>query len=115
MTARNNPRRQCKKCPWKLGADPFEIPNGYCPTQHRALSATIARAGDVSTIDQPLRLMACHETKVPRQLPCVGWLHNQLGSGNNIPLRLAVIAGRVDADVETVGPQHATLEDTFPP
>ncbi len=58
--------------------------------------------------------MACHETTGGNELPCVGWLYNQLGEGNNIPLRLAVLYGRVDGNVLIVGKQHRTLEDTFP-
>lgn len=58
--------------------------------------------------------MACHETAIGKELPCVGWLENQLGPGNNIALRLRVVTGDIDGDVETVGEQHATLEDTFP-
>lgn len=58
--------------------------------------------------------MACHETKLGGELPCVGWLVHQLGPGNNIGLRLAVIHGRVDGNVQTVGPQHETFEDTLP-
>jgi len=41
-------------------------------------------------------------------------LVNQIGDGGNLPLRLAVILGRIDANVETVGPQHETFEDTLP-
>ena len=43
-----------------------------------------------------------------------GWLVNQLGVGNNLELRVAVMRGEVDADVEVAGLQHATFEDTFP-
>ena len=62
----------------------------------------------------PLRMMACHESAVGREMPCVGWLHQQLGVGNNLALRLAVMRGKVDGDVETVGPQHERFEDTLP-
>jgi len=48
------------------------------------------------------------------ELPCVGWLVNQIGPGNNIGLRLAVLSGQVDADVRTIGPQHSTFEETMP-
>lgn len=58
--------------------------------------------------------MACHETPKGRELPCVGWLTNQLGAGNNIALRLLVVTGQIDANVETVGPQHERFEDTLP-
>lgn len=110
---RKRPRRQCARCPWRVGTNPREIPGGYCETKHAALSRTIADPGRVAT-DGTLRLMACHESHPGREFPCVGWLSHQLGEGNNIPLRMAVIEGRVDANVETVGPQHACLEDTLP-
>jgi hypothetical protein len=58
--------------------------------------------------------MACHETPVGAELPCVGWLANQMGTGGNIPLRLAVATGQINGDVETVGEQHASFELTVP-
>lgn len=102
-------RRQCAKCPWKKSTDPHEIPNGYCEVKHANLASTIATPGELSL--GALRIFACHETA---DTPCVGWLVNQLGEGNNIALRMAVIAGRIDANVRTVGPQHARFEDTLP-
>jgi hypothetical protein len=106
-------RRQCPKCPWKKGARPREIPNGYCEAKHRRLARTIASPGRLD-LGAALRVMACHESHVGRERVCVGWLVNQLGPGNNIALRLAVMSGRIDADVETVGPQHERFEDTLP-
>lgn len=106
------PRRQCEKCPWKKSTDPNDIPGGYCATKHADLKNTIAEPG---ALPKPLlRIMACHETMKGRELPCVGWLAHQLGPGNNIGLHLSVSIGRFDANVETVGPQHETLEDTLP-
>ena len=107
-------RRQCAHCPWKKTTDPHTIPHGYSVEKHKALKNTIARPGDLSTIVGGLRTMACHESPVGSEKPCVGWLLNQLGPGNNIGLRLAVHYGRVDANVETVGEQHDRLEDTLP-
>lgn len=106
------PRKQCAKCPWKTSSDPNEIPGDYCPEKHRALSSTIAEPGAVRL--GPMKLMACHETPAGRERPCVGWLVHQLGEGNNIGLRIAVMSRRVDANVQTVGPQHARFEDTLP-
>jgi hypothetical protein len=106
-------RRQCKKCPWKVGVNPREIPGEYCEAKHRALKSTIADP-ETSQVTGGLRLMACHETTGGEEIPCVGWLVNQIGDGGNLPLRLAVILGRVDANVETVGPQHETFEATLP-
>lgn len=105
-------RKQCRKCPWKVSTDPTEIPNGYCQMKHASLGETIAepavmRAG-------PLRMMACHETDIGEERPCVGWLAHQLGPGQNIMLRLAVLSKRVDADIELDGPQHERFEDTLP-
>lgn len=110
------PRKQCAKCPWKKSTDPYDIPDGYCPVKHANLKGTIAEEGDIrSAIGAgAVRIMACHETGGPRPLPCVGWLEHQLGAGNNIALRLMVMTGRVDANVETVGEQHERFEDTLP-
>lgn len=35
---RKRARTQCAKCPWKVTTDPFDIPDGYCPTKHAALA-----------------------------------------------------------------------------
>jgi hypothetical protein len=104
-------RKQCAKCPWKQGNDPHEIPDGYSVELHRNLARTISEPGSIEGVGKPLHVFACHETHA---LPCVGWLKNQLTRGQNIPLRLAVRCGRIDAHVRTVGPQHATFEDTLP-
>ena len=113
-TTRGKPRRQCKLCPWKVGVNPREIPGEYCETKHRNLKGTIAEPGSLAGIGGTLRFMACHETTGRRETACVGWLVHQLGDGNNIALRLAVVSGQVDANVETVGPQHERFEDTLP-
>lgn len=107
-------RKQCAKCPWKKSTNPHEIPNGYCVDKHEALKRTIAEEGDLSAVmGGVLRMMACHESKPGRDFPCVGWVANQIGEGNNIALRLQVLQGRVPKP-ETVGDQHARFEDTLP-
>ena len=106
------PRRQCEKCPWKTSTDPNEIPNGYCKAKHAALRRTIATPGELRS--GPLRAMACHESPIGSEIPCVGWLVNQLGPGNNLALRMAVSRGELDGNVETVGEQHERFEDTIP-
>jgi len=106
------PRRQCKHCPWKKGVNPFDIPGEYDPEKHKGLENTIATGAEV--LGSPLRLMACHESPVGDEKPCVGWLVNQLGPGNNLGLRLKVMSGKIDANVKTVGPQHETFEQTLP-
>ena len=108
-----NRRRQCAKCPWKTSTNRHDIPNGYDVEKHRALQCTIADPGDMRGIGRGLRVMACHESKPGKESPCVGWLAHQLGPGNNIALRMAVIQGRIKPGI-TVGPQHRRFEDTLP-
>ena len=105
-------RTQCKKCPWRVDVDPHDIPNGYCETKHKNLAGTISD-GRLNLAD-PLRIMACHESAPSDEIPCVGWLSNQLGPGNNIALRIAVMRGRIDANFQLVGEQHEYFEDTLP-
>ena len=108
-------RMQCAKCPWRVGTDPHEIPNGYCATKHARLSSTIAEPGLLDLEDPiALRIFACHTTPRGRELPCVGWLVHQLGPGNNLGLRIAIMDGHIDANVQTIGPQHKRFEDTLP-
>lgn len=107
-------RKQCAKCPWKVSTNPHDIPNGYCPAKHAKLKGTIAEQGEYNLAGSSIRVMACHESVEGKDLPCVGWLHHQLGVGNNIGLRLACMAKKIDANVETVGPQHQRFEDTLP-
>jgi hypothetical protein len=107
---KTKPRRQCKHCPWKKGSDTSKIP-GYRRAKHCKLSSTVDKG--ITDIARTLRIMACHKSKTGADIPCVGWMVNQLGPGNNLALRMAVISGRVDAHVVTVGPQHRTLQETL--
>lgn len=107
---------QCKTCPWRVDAKPLEeIPNGYCVSLHKNLRDTIA--GDDSTLktlrNDPVRVMACHYAKPGEEFPCAGWLHNQIGPGNNIQVRFRIMLGAMPAPVVD-GEQHATFEDTIP-
>jgi hypothetical protein len=112
--ARPAPRMQCAKCPWKVGVDPHQIPNGYSADKHRALRDTIADPDSGAGLGAPAKLMACHETKPGAELPCVGWLENQLNQGGNLGLRMRVMFGDLDGNVQTVGPQHDHFNDTLP-
>jgi len=103
--------RQCAKCPWKVSTDPREIPNGYSEARHRALTSTVAEPG---RIDDQAHTMACHEHDPGEEAHCVVWLMNQLGAGNNIPLRISMLDCENIGEVQLDGPQHRCLEDTFP-
>lgn len=105
------PRKQCLGCPWRLANDPADIPDGFKPTTHARLGRMSDRERD-NPISKTLTMMACHALKV--QKPCVGWLANQLGEGNNLPLRVAVAFGQIDGNVQTVGPQRERYEDVVP-
>lgn len=106
------PMRQCKKCPWKKDVDPHDIPNGYCPIKHAKLESTIAKPGVIQL--DTITMMACHETDVGKETPCVGWLAHQLGPGNNIGLRLWARKGLEGKRIVLNGDQHETFEDTLP-
>lgn len=105
--------KQCEHCPWKVSTDPYDIPDRYDVEKHRALKNTIARPVDFR-ISESMHVMACHHSKPGSEMYCVGWLANQLGPGNNLALRMQVLAGHVAADYELDGDQHETLEDTLP-
>lgn len=103
--------RQCAKCPWKVSTDPREIPNGYSEERHRALVSTIATPG---LIGDRSHVMACHEHAPGEEAHCVGWLIHQINEGNNIPLRMSLLDCENIGEVKLDGPQHESLEDTFP-
>lgn len=104
-------RKQCESCPWKVTTNPETDIPGYSVERHRNLSCTIA---DGPYLHTNLRPMACHKTSPGQEQMCVGWLHNQLGVGNNISLRLAALKDRTLFDYELDGEQHERFEDTLP-
>lgn len=100
---------QCKTCPWKIGCDPLrDIPNGYSVELHEALRRTI-KSG-LESLSEPGRAMACHYAPPDASFPCAGWVHNQLGPGNNIRVRLAVAMGELPRPI-VHGAQHETFDD----
>lgn len=108
-------RKQCKACPWRVDVVASrDIPGGYCQQKHCDLKNTMGDGTPSALIGaSTFRLMACHESPVGKEKPCVGWMAHQLGPGNNIALRYAVIRGQIDADFELVGEQHTRFEDTI--
>lgn len=105
--------KQCKACPWKKSTVPDrDIPKGYSCEMHEDLRGTIA-ANPWSFVHSQMHWMACHESPIGRETPCVGWVANQLGPGNNIALRIAALDGRFK-NLTLDGEQHETFEDTLP-
>lgn len=111
MTWKLKRTRQCKLCPWKVSTDPHDIPNGYSEELHQGLACTIAHPGSVLGNG---RVMACHEHDASEQVHCVGWLVNQIGPGNNIPLRLKMMSCENAGAIRIDGEQHRRFEDTLP-
>lgn len=104
---------QCAKCPWKVSADPNEIPHGYSCDLHQNLAGTIAEPGAAGLLGGELRAMACHESPAAKPQYCVGWLINQL-QNNNLALRLKMMNCENIRAVKLDGPQHERFEDTLP-
>lgn len=104
--------KQCKTCPWRVDADVNNIPN-YSHELHEKLDKTIAEPGDVATALCPtMHIMACHYSKPDAEIPCAGWLHHQIGEGNNIGVRLRVMQGLLPVP-EVDGEQLETFEATL--
>ncbi len=105
--------KQCKSCPWRVDCVPDkDIPNGYSRKLHESLSCTISD-GTGSFRPGGLHAMACHYSQVGTEHACAGWMHNQIGPGNNIGVRLAVMYGTMPVP-EVDGEQHERFEDTLP-
>ena len=102
---------QCARCPWKVSTDPYDIPNGYDVEKHKNLSCTIS---DGRFNLSQIKAMACHHSKEGNEEYCVGWLHNQLGVGNNIALRIKMMGCENAHNIKTKGKQHQRFEDTLP-
>lgn len=108
------PIKQCKSCPWRVDCVPDrDIPN-YSPKLAAGLTATInSGIASLQTLfSGQMRIMACHYSKPGEEFPCAGWLYNQLGTGNNIAVRLRVAQGNLPPP-EVDGPQHEVYEETL--
>lgn len=103
---------QCAKCPWKVSTNPHEIPDGYSVDLHKGLACTI-KSG-MSSLGRSVVAMACHHSAHGKEDYCIGWLHNQLGVGNNIGLRIKMMNCENAGDIKIKGEQHQRFEDTLP-
>ncbi len=103
---------QCKSCPWHVTCAPEkDIPN-YDKKLAEGLTRTI-RSGVETLTERTRYVMACHYSKPGAEFACAGWLNHQIGSGNNIAVRLAVMSGQMPVPVVD-GDQHENYEDTLP-
>ncbi|AGZ61812.1 MAG: hypothetical protein AV945_gp05 [Phormidium phage MIS-PhV1B] len=106
-----NQTKQCATCPWKKSTTVAEIPN-YTRDRHEKLANTIAdETGNLSKIGCPIKMMACHHSSDGHEYECIGWLYNQLGSGNHIPLRMIYCFNVKEIEVDDE--QVASFDETF--
>ena len=103
--------KQCEKCPWRVDVDLHDIPDGYSEARHHALRITISEG--LASLDSN-HVMSCHEHGPDEETHCIGWLVNQIGSGNNIRLRLKMMDCENASAIKLVGKQHKNFEDTLP-
>lgn len=102
--------KQCKTCPWKKELKCSDIPN-YDRQLHESLSNTIAKDIGIFRLSENINLMACHYSKDDNEIECAGWMHNQLGSGNNIPLRIRMLYDPCQVIID--GEQKESFNETF--
>lgn len=87
---RLNQTKQCKTCPWRKDSKTKNIPD-YCFKLHKNLQDTVADKPSIKQLfDSSLRkVVLCHYSSPDSEkFYCIGWVYNQLGTGNNIRLRL---------------------------
>ena len=103
--------KQYKTCPWKLSTTVADIPN-YSVETHEDLWDTIAdETGNADRIqEKAITTMTCHKSI---KSMCVGWLHNQLGKGGNIPLRMQMMFYSNTKKIEIDGEQKDSFDETF--
>ena len=90
--------KQCGGCPWRVDCVPIrDIPN-YVPDMHCNLDKTI-QSGLETLFQKERHIMACHYSEPGEEFPCAGWLHNQIGPGNNLGVRLMVMTGAMSPPV----------------
>lgn len=110
---------QCKNCPWRKDSDLNDIPN-YNRDLHIGLKKTIwdkscqTHELVLALSSSGISMMSCHEASSDSQYICIGWLHNQLNQGNNIPLRIHASSCENISSYKIVGEQHNCFEDTIP-
>jgi len=102
--------KQCKNCPWRVNSHKSKIP-GYDRELHEKLDETIAKDINLN-FDEPIKIMACHNSTDDVDLECVGWIENQLRC-NNIRLRLRMLSCDNVEDIKTFGKQVKTFKETF--
>ena len=108
MTFKLGHPKQCATCPWKKSTTVENIPK-YEVEKHQELSETIA---DMNALLSTTKNMACHYDEGEGRY-CIGWLSNQLGPGNNIPLRMRFMQCENVNEIQLDGEQVSSFEETF--
>lgn len=100
--------RQCGSCPWRAAVVPARDVPDYAPGIYARMKASL-RTGIESAGEETRIVMECHNGKRGANRACAGWMHHQLGVGNNIGVRLRVMAGHLPAP-KIDGAQHEDLD-----
>jgi hypothetical protein len=59
------------------------------------------------------RVMSCHHSQPGERWHCIGWIHNQITIGNNLPMRMRMLFCENRDDLEIDGEQVDTFEETL--
>lgn len=100
--------KQCKTCPWRVAVDPARDVPDYDEGIYERMRATL-RTGLDSMFEKSRVVMECHNGRPGADRACAGWLHHQLGIGNNIGVRMSIATGRLPMP-RVVGDQHEDLD-----
>ena len=104
--------KQCKGCPWKKSIDINTIPNGL--DKDMLFKMIEGAKNSENSLVPSLRIMSCHHSNDKDNMICIGWLHNQLGPGNNWMLRLKMRDCENISEIKVYGKQHEKFEDLIP-
>ena len=100
--------KQCKTCPWRVAVKPSRDVPDYDPGIYERMQSTL-RSGIDAMFERVRVVMECHNGKRGAKRACAGWLHHQIGIGNNLGVRLSVMTGRLPVP-KVSGPQHETFD-----
>lgn len=104
--------KQCDSCPWKKGIMPEDITQGFDLEYYQGVREQFQASG-LESIHKQHKQMACHMHPDSNPTPCVGWLINQAGIGNNLFIRLQLMQVENSCDLQVDGEQHNSILDFF--
>ena len=97
--------RPCANCPWRRDSPAGEFP----AERYDALRTTAGAPGHEAALDAPI--FACHKSEPGRDRACAGWL--AVAGIDHLGVRLAVVLGRLPAEVLRPGGDWPELFDSY--